>query len=292
MADQMSLDGILNDEKPAAPAEPAALAEPAAPVEKPEAAAPVERPQSRKAAHQDKEQAAQGRVRDPVTGQFAAKVEEPAKAAEPAKPEPVAAPAKPAQPEMTAQERAYLAAAQDERRKRQAAEERVKTLEAAVPKEPEKQFFDDPEGYLSKFKQEVQGAITTTRVQTAESIARSRYTDFDEKIAVFVQIAQANPWIAQQCSAAADPAEFAYRLGKNQQELQQAGGLDALRAKIEQETEAKVRTKLEAELKVKAEAAAAERAALPGSLSGARSTGVNRPVWAGPTSLDNILGKA
>ena len=72
-------------------------------------------------------------------------------------------------------------------------------------------------------------------------------------------------------------------------ELQQAGGIPELRAKIEKETEAKVRARIDAELKDKAEALAKERAALPPSLSEARSTGINKPVWGGIPSMEEIL---
>lgn len=84
---------------------------------------------------------------------------------------------------------------------------------------------------------------------------------------------------------APDPAEFAYRTGKNYMELQQAGNIDALRAKIESE----VRVKLEAELKAKDEARKAEIAAIPPSLSNAQGAPANKVVWDGPPSLDNIL---
>ena len=84
---------------------------------------------------------------------------------------------------------------------------------------------------------------------------------------------------------APDPAEFAYRTGKNYMELQQAGNIDALRAKIESE----VRMKLEAEMKAKDEARKAELAAIPPSLSNAQSAPGNKAVWGGPPSLDNIL---
>ena len=126
---------------------------------------------------------------------------------------------------------------------------------------------------------------TNARMQMAEFIARQKHTDFDEKIAVFAEVLKQTPGLAQQWLAFPDPAEFAYSLGKNHMELQQAGSIDGLRAKIEKET----RIKLEEELKLKAEAMAKERAALPPSLSEAHSKGVNKPVWGGVPSMDDIL---
>lgn len=301
--EQMSLDGILSGEKPA-PREPAPEAPAKEPVtEAPAPKEPVERPQSSRKAWEDKEQEAQGRVRDPATGQFVAKTEaepapkkEPEKpAAEPAKPAPAAAP----QQEYTDKEKAFLRGMHEERGKRQELERRLAAIESSKTQpgahtEPAKTFWDDPEGAFAKHDQKVEQAVMNTRLHTAEMIARSRHTDFDEKVAVFrdfmakaqgpQQAALAAQWLSSP-----DPAEYAYSFGKNQTEFQQVGNLDALRAKIEKETETKVRVQIEAELKAKAEALAKERAALPGSLSDARSVGTNKPIWGGPTSLENIL---
>src|SRR3990167_6721930 len=82
MPEQLTMDQILSDEKPAA-SEPAKGAPAGLPAAGAEAAAePIQRPQSARKEWLEKEQAAQGRVRDPETGQFTAKPEaEPAKAA-------------------------------------------------------------------------------------------------------------------------------------------------------------------------------------------------------------------
>ena len=201
--------------------------------------------------------------------------------------------AKPVQEELTPKERAAFAKAADETRKRQALEIRIRELEAKqapASTEPPKTFWDDPEGALNRQKQEVQSAIVSTKLQTSEAIARSRHKDFDEKVAKFGELAQSTPGLAQQMISAPDPAEFAYRTAANHIALQEAGGLDAMRQKIEEETRVKVRAELEVELKDKADALAKERAALPGSLSDAPSKGNIRPVWSGPTAMDDILG--
>ena len=308
--EQMSLGDILSDEQPAAPdpqpspePAPAAAPEPAAA----EAPAPAPQPQkSNRKAWQDKEQAAQGRVRDPDTGQFVkaeekpaepAKAPEPAKAAEPekqAEPAKAAEPAKPAAPvqEFTEKEKAFLRAAQEERQKRQQLEARLKELEAGKTAEPAKTFWDDPEGALKAHEERIRQEATNARLRMAEFTARQRHSDFDEKIAVFSSLVQDTPGLVQQWLASPDPAEFAYKIGKNHKELQEVGGIEELRAKIERDTESRVRAKIEAELKAKAEALAKERAAIPPSLSEARSAAApNRPVWSGPTPLDSILGK-
>lgn len=308
MAEQLSMDDILDDKKPAEPAAPAPAPEKAAEPalespkldDKPPPEAPkVERPLSRKKQWQDREQDAQGRVRDPDTGQYVAKEEKKAETAptkeppaEPAKPEPakpaVAAP----QQEFTDKEKAFQRAMLEERGKRQELERRLAAIEAAkgaAPAEAPKTFWDDPEAALAKHRAEIRTEATNARLQTSEFIARQKHQDFDEKVATFEKILQQTPGLAQQWLASPDPAEFAFTTGKNHLELEQAGSIDQLRAKIEKETEARVRLKLEAELKEKAEVLARERAALPPSLSDARSTGANKHVWGGVPSMDDIL---
>lgn len=306
--EQMSLDNILKDkERAAAPAAPAPAPEaaPAAPAPAPVAeAAPEPAPQqnvpsgSLRKAHREREQLAKddGRARDPATGKFVEKEAAPAPEAGE-----TAAPAK-AEPEMSSKEKALLAAAQDERGKRQEFERKYKELEAklaqapapaapAAPAEPAKTFWDDPEAALARHQAEVRGMMNHERLVFSENMARSRHPDFDEKIDVFEELMKETPALRQQMMASPDPATFAYKTSKAHMELREAGNLDELRAKIEKET----RIKVEAEMKDKAEkdaaARAREKAALPGSLSNV--TGVGgvgaKPIWAGPTPLDSIL---
>lgn len=309
MAEQLSMDDILSDkpvERPAPAAEPApAAAEPAA------EAVPAKPSGSLRREHQKREFEAQGR--DPETGKFLPKEEpkaepakEPAKAEATKEPEKAAEPAKtaaPQQEEMTPKEKAAFAKAADETRKRQALEAQLRQLQAnmqqraAAPQgQPQGQpqaapqtFWDDPEGALKRTEANMQQAILSSKLQTAEAIARSRYKDFDEKVGIFKDLAMTTPGLAQQMVMAPDPAEFAYRTAANHKAIQDAGGVDALVSKAREEERAKVRQELEAELKAKADALAKERAALPGSLSDAPSKGTNRPVWGGPPSMDDIL---
>jgi hypothetical protein len=298
MAEQMSLDNILDgSEKPAPAAEAPAADAPAVQAE------PVS---STRREHRRKELEAQGR--DPDTGQFTKKEDaapevkaEPAKEAAPAKVEekapPVKAEAAPQQ-EMTAKEKAAFAGLADERRKRQELERRLAELTTQAPAkaapaattEPAKTFWDDPEGFLAQERQKTQQAVLSTRLQTAELIARQRHQDFDEKVNKFNEIVQSNPVLVQKWLASPDPAEFAYQTAKGVMEIEAAGGLQEAIAKARAEE----RTKMAAEFKEKAEsataAAAAQRAALPPSLSDVKGHGGGaQRVFAGPTSLDNIL---
>lgn len=273
-----SLDSILDESTPAA-FEEAPAAEPAAEAQPRD---PVEAQTSAKEILRAKEEAAQaegeGKVRDPATGKYVAK----------AAPEPVVEkPAAPAQEELTAKEKAFLRSAQEERAKRQELEARLKALEK--PPEPEKPFWDDPEGAMNKMEARVQGVALKTKLDTAEAIARTRHPDYNEKMEVFKDLVGKSPVLWQEALQNGDPAEFAYQRAAGYMELQQAGGVAELRAKVEAETRAKVTAELEAQYKAKTEKSAKERADLPPSLGDARGTPVNKPVFGGPPSLDEIL---
>ncbi len=274
MAEVTSLNDVLNERAPEAPSGPAADPPPAAP------AAPAATPAPD--------------VSRGTDGKFVAKEAAPAAEPAPQKPAASAEPAKPAAPQpaqqLTEKERAFLAAAHDERRKRQELERQIQALQAAkpaAPAEPAKQFWEDPEGTLANFEKKMEGVITNTRLSTAEAIARSKYSDFDDAVSEFAEVMKTTPGLYQQWLSTSDPAEFAYRTGLNHRQLREVGSIDALRQKITQE----VRAQIEGELKAKEEALKKERDALPGSLSDVHSVAQKTPVWSGPTPLDTVLGK-
>ena len=299
MSDQMELSEILNGSTPDGvpiEREERAAPEPAAPVEK--EAAPVEKVESRRKKFQQKErderEAGNGRVRDPETGQYVPKTAEPVAEtpvtevkAEKSEPAPQQAVKEAPKQEFTEKERAFLAAAQEERRKRQALEHQLAELQKK-PAEEKKTFWDDPEAALQHFQQQTETAITKTRLDTAEAIARTKYKDFDANVAEFAELMQTVPGVKQQWLAATDPAEFAYQVGKRQKELKSIGNLEEYRANIERET----RAKLEAEYKAKEEERRKLASDLPTSLSDVRgSNPTNRMVYSGPTPFEAILGK-
>lgn len=308
MSDQMELKDILSSSTPdgvpiekaerAAPEPVAREAATEAAPEPTDKAAPVERAQSRKKAFQQKErdtrEAGAGRVRDPETGQYvpkpveAAKVEEKQEVKAETAPEP--APQQPVkeQPkqEFTEKERAFLAAAQEERRKRQALENQLRELQSK-PAEEKKTFWDDPEAAFKHFQEQTEHAITKTRLDTAESIARQKYKDFDENVAEFAQLMATIPGVKEQMLSSPDPAEFAYRTGQRQKELKSIGNIEEYRAKIERET----RAKLEQEYAAKEAERKKLADSLPPSLSDARGSNPSaRVVFNGPPSLADVLG--
>lgn len=218
-------------------------------------------------------------------GKFVPKeeVKEPGKKeVEPEKPEIKPEVKKETQPEMSGREKAFLAAAHDERLKRQALEKRLQELQV----QPEaKSFWDDPEGSLKKFQDEVQGVVMNTRLNTAETIARSKYADFDDHVKVFAGLLQQVPGLYQQWLGSPDPAEFAYSTGKKHGEISQLGNLDSWKVQKEKE----IRLRMEQEYKDKITAFEKEKSAIPGSLSDARGTVQHAPQDSGPESLDSIL---
>lgn len=301
----MDLESILKD-VPTIGAKPEAPAPvPETPVERAEAPAeptsraPEPKPEnagyrSSRKEHRDREQAAQGRVRDPETGQFAPKGEDKPEAKVgakvEAKPESKDAPRQ----ELTEKERGFLKATEEERHKRQQLERELAELRGQKPPTEvaaeTKTFWDDPEAYMKRLEQNIHGAALENRIYTSEQIARSKYPDFEEKKTIFRELALKNQTLVQQLIQSPDPADFAYKLAKSHKELQEVGSIDEIRAKVERETRAKVEVELKEKYEKEAQARAAERAALPASLSNVTgAAGNSRPVFSGPTSLENIL---
>ncbi len=256
---------------------------------------PVDTAKSIRKEHQRREWEAQGR--DPETGQFIAKEKEADKVEAPkevAKPEPKAEvkpepKPEPKKEELTEREKALLAEADRQRRRAQELEARIAAQQPAEKKD-DKTFWDDPEAALKKQQNEIQTLLLNTKLNTAEAIARGKYSDFDEKVAVFRDLASQTPALVQQMLAASDPADFAYRTGKIHKELQEAGSMDKLRADIESKARADERSKVEAEYKKKLEEAEKLRSSVPDSLSNVRGAATqHRPIFTGPTPFDQIV---
>lgn len=300
MAEQMTLYDVLSD-KPV-PRETSQEAVVQVETKETPETPVVERPLSKKAIHRDKEQLAQGRVRDPETGQFApVEKKEEVKEAE-VKPEAktevktevkteAKQEEKPLRQEMTDKEKALLKMGEEERRKRQELEREIAQMRSQSPKvEGEKKtFWDAPEETLAKFKEEVFGALHQTRLTTSDNLGRSRHQDYDEKVEIFKELCQQTPHLWQQAVNAPDPGEFAYKTGKSHKELQDAGDIDSFKEKIEKETRVRVETEMREKLKKEEESRKKEQEALPGSLSKVTGVGNSRPAWGGPPTLEDIL---
>lgn len=184
-----------------------------------------------------------------------------------------------AQPDQTVPIKALMA----ERDKRQALEQRLKSLEQ---QQPQPSFWEKPEEHLQRIQTFVQQQAIVTKMDLSESIAREKHADFDEKLGVFSELVQANPTLLQQAAMQRNPAEWVYSVAKNHMELKQAGSIEGMRSKLE----AEIRAKVEAEFKAKAEAEAKKRESIPQTLTDVQAgTGPKPAEFLGPTPLNTIL---
>ncbi|MEE8208849.1 MAG: hypothetical protein V3T88_07870 [Nitrosomonadaceae bacterium] len=184
---------------------------------------------------------------------------------------------------------AYKTKAYDEKGKRQALQSQLEGINKAQVKKPD--AFVNPDDAITYGNNELRTEFNNRFWNMSESQARGRYDDFDAMKDMFLnEMVIDNPLLGQQAVQADDPFDFIYQQAKTHNELKDVGSLSDYRTKIENE----MRAKFEAEYAGKA-ADATEQAisnALPGTLSTATATGGNQtPTWAGPTSLNSILGK-
>jgi len=198
-----------------------------------------------------------------------------------------------------AEERIPVKALQEERRKRQELEAQLMQMQQHLQQPPQQQQapqgppdrWEDPEGYDQWLVTQAAHAARAEAYQQfqyqrlAESGNRLRQStpDYEEKIQVFGQMANANPSLLAQLVQAENPAEFAYNLGKQQIEIAQYGGIDGL-------IQAKVQEALS-----KAQPAPVEQKpslSIPETLADAQSARGSESAAFNPTPLESILGMA
>lgn len=178
---------------------------------------------------------------------------------------------------------------QDERRKRQEAEQRIAALEQqlqslqtpAEPPAPPPSIWEDEQG----FGQHLVGQATSqasfnAKLDMSEMLASQAHEDFDEMKARFIEMMDANPSLQQQALSARHPWEKAYQIAKNAAKMEALGAVDVT------DLEAKLREQIKAELEAQQPAAPA---VLPVSLADNQSS---RGVAAGwqPTPFEELFG--
>jgi hypothetical protein len=188
------------------------------------------------------------------------------------------------------EDRVPIAAIHDERRKRQELERRVAEYEAKLqqlqnPPQPAPDMFENPEGWQNHFggqikQQAAQEASFNSLLNTSEMLCRDKYEDFEEAKTKFMELAEANPVLAQQALGDPHPWRKAYTLVKNHEKMEALGATDA------QSLEARLREEIRAELQAELKPAPA---AIPQSLATAQSGRGTSGVWNPPT-IDEILG--
>lgn len=174
--------------------------------------------------------------------------------------------------------KAYETAMIEERRKRQALEQ---MLEAK--KQEERPYLgEEYEARFAEVQTQTQISIENTKIALSEEFAKEKYPDYDEKIAVFRELAAEHPELIVQMRQNPNPAAFAYKMADSHKKLAEMANPD--------EYEKKLRDKIEAEIKAKYEAELAKRKDLPGTLAATRGVaGTHTPEWQGPPALSDIL---
>lgn len=191
-------------------------------------------------------------------------------------------------------------ALQDERSKRQQLEAELAQIRAQIAQQsqpaPQQEQgppdrWEDPEGYDQWLINRATQAATSAageafqrqRIEASALEAMQRIPDYQEKIAVFEQMAAANPALMQEMVKAPNPAEYAYNMAKTHVEITQYGGLDGL-------INARVQEALKAQAPASLADVASRLPSAPPSISSDRSTGARSgPAWGGPTPLGDIL---
>ncbi len=186
--------------------------------------------------------------------------------------------------------REEFAGLKDERRKRQEAEDRARTLEAQLlayqqPAAEPPSIWDDEAAARqydrdTSVSQAVQQATFNARLDMSEMMVRQANPDFEDVKAEFLALAEANPAIAQQALADPHPWAKAYQIAKNHKAMLDLGAtdMDTMRAKIREELLAEMQQ------------AVPVTRGLPPSLGSERNVGQRTgPAWSGPASLEDML---
>lgn len=141
---------------------------------------------------------------------------------------------------------------------------------------PEDDFYRDPVKYIEARERQLATRFEQQRIEMAVVGAKARYKDYGDAESAFIEAANENKNLWGQMRNAPDPAEFAYRYGKNLIAIGETGSIDDLRAKIEKET----REKIEQEYREKL---AQQNASKPTPTSaGARGVSAKSPVAVTP----------
>lgn len=196
--------------------------------------------------------------------------------------------------DQNSQLKAQIAKAQDEKNKRQ---ELQRQLEAIQRQQQENQESPDPyaepDKAISYAVSQAELRFQDKLLNMSEMNAKGRHSDdFDQmKDIFFDKILLENPSLRDEALSQVDPYEYIYRTAKNHvelSELNEAGGVEGYRAKLETELRAKweaeqlEKSKLEIEKKI--------NDSIPNSLATQRAAGGNQSkVFEGDQPLSKIV---
>lgn len=156
------------------------------------------------------------------------------------------------------------------------------------PPPPPVSVFEDEQAWQQQFggqvvSQAVNQATFNAKLDMSEMMVRQANTDFDDMKEAFLALAEQNPSLTQQALADPHPWNKAYQIAKNHKAMQELGATDveSLKAKIREEVMNEIQ----------AQVPPVTRSAIPPSLTAEQNMGGRTgPAWAGPRSLQDMLG--
>lgn len=176
------------------------------------------------------------------------------------------------------------AAYMSEKKKRQELERKL----AEVEQKPLPDAIDDPEGFSNALRSELATTAFSIKTELSQDLMRELHDDYDEKEAVFMELAQDNPSLVQELREASNPARFAYETAKKHEELQQLKDVDSYKAKLRKELEAELRKEIMGEKEAKDAKEAEKASALKPSLVDAGESSKDSEIQ---ESLEDIIGR-
>jgi len=138
-------------------------------------------------------------------------------------------------------------AVQEERRKRQDLEKRLKEYEAKLQQQPQPQqeqyqqpdWFASPEQAAQAMQMQFEQQLFQRSVAMSEIVMREKHTDYDEVSNLFAERAKQDPQLLQRLYQHPFPAQFAYQVGQQIRLMEEIGSDPAAyRAKVEAEIRA------------------------------------------------------
>jgi hypothetical protein len=173
------------------------------------------------------------------------------------------------------------------------------TINKPDPKALEHSFYTQGPEFVgqqvSAAEQRFQSALFQERVALSVDLARDKYEDYDDVMAVFAEAAKRDPSLGNELSRARLPAIAAYKKGKEILAGKSAQGaaateLEQLKAKIAALEAGRDGGQTSAEAETAA--AAEQRPSVPRSNAGLRSSGVGKTTsWAGQTPIESVVGR-
>jgi hypothetical protein len=183
-----------------------------------------------------------------------------------------------------------LKAYEAERDKRQAAEARLRELEARTRENTHSVTTDpleDPEGFSAQVQETIEQRVALAKFELHEEAMREKHADYDEVQAEFLTMAQSNPALMAEARQARNVPKFAYATVMKARELAELQDVDTYKSKLRQQIEAEIRADLEREAGTRrAKAAELDSALELPSLATTGSGGIRDA----DASLSSILG--